>query len=322
MRKISKKIILILIVITESFIGFIFLSKTYNAKIVNHKVLGASIATSIDKSKTVFEQSEGLEHYWKLEPKEWTEKPEWLPYEVLYHINNDGLREKYDYPIEKPFDTYRVITLGDSFTYGHHVNAEDNWSEQLEVMLNNVVTENCEIKNYEVINLGMPGYDIQYIVQRYKELGQKYDPDLILWFDSGTGFSRNNEVMQPLINECVEDISDYNNYAICYNKAYQQVRKEHSKKEFLQSAQNNLNTFFKLNSTDNTVVFYYENLSKNNEKIVNKWQNKFKEATFISLVPQPKRNERLPDNHPNKKGHETIAKSIFEYINNNRNICE
>ncbi|MBU0476941.1 hypothetical protein KKB68_02975, partial [Patescibacteria group bacterium] len=267
----KKKIFLITIVVTEILLGTLFIYKVSQNKITQNNILGTNIVTGIDKSNTIIGQSEELKYYWKLEPKEWIEKPDWLSYEVTYHINNDGLREINDYSINKPTDTYRIITLGDSFTYGHHVNVEDSWSEQLEVLINNDNNQNCKHKNFEVINLGMAGYDIQYIVQRYKELGQKYDPNLILWFDSSTGFSRYNELMQPLINDCIEDISNFNGYAICYNKAYQQLLKEYSVNELVQFSEYNFDIFFNLDNTDNTIVFYYKNLLKENEKIIEKW---------------------------------------------------
>jgi len=318
---VKKKIFLITIVVTEILLGTLFIYKVSQNKITQNNILGTNIVTGIDKSNTIIGQSEELKYYWKLEPKEWIEKPDWLSYEVTYHINNDGLREINDYSINKPTDTYRIITLGDSFTYGHHVNVEDSWSEQLEVLINNDNNQNCKHKNFEVINLGMAGYDIQYIVQRYKELGQKYDPNLILWFDSSTGFSRYNELMQPLINDCIEDISNFNGYAICYNKAYQQLLKEYSVNELVQFSEYNFDIFFNLDNTDNTIVFYYKNLLKENEKIIEKWQNRYKIATFISLVPQPKQNEQLPDKHPNKEGHTVIAKNIFNYLQKEKKIC-
>lgn len=50
----------------------------------------------------------------------------------------------------------------------------------------------------------MPGFDIQYSVEIFKEVGQKYKPDLVIWFESGHGFSRQNEYMTPIIRECYE----------------------------------------------------------------------------------------------------------------------
>ena len=91
----------------------------------------------INKESLVFLPGDKFEHYYELKPdREYEDKPDWLPYTATYHYNTDGLNERENYAVEKPADTYRIITLGDSFTYGHFVNTTDNWTEQLEILAN------------------------------------------------------------------------------------------------------------------------------------------------------------------------------------------
>lgn len=97
----------------------------------------------------------------------------------IYTINNDALNELHNYTIEKPDNIFRIITIGDSFTFGYNLSTEDNWTEVLEKRLNEIPT--CK-NRYEVINLGVHGYDTAYQVERYRIRGQKYNPDLIIWF--------------------------------------------------------------------------------------------------------------------------------------------
>src|SRR3989344_857994 len=85
---------------------------------------------------------------------------EWLGYKVQNRINSDGLNDNIEYKIEKDDSTYRIITIGDSFTFGLYVQTKDNYPEQLEVMLNSKLKCNS-VKKFEVINLGENIYDIE-----------------------------------------------------------------------------------------------------------------------------------------------------------------
>lgn len=109
----------------------------------------------------------------------------WLTFTPRYTINEDSLNEVKNYSVEKPRDTFRIITIGDSYTFGQFVNTKDNWTEQLEVDLN----RKCRKKKYEVINLGVHGYDLTFSEHRYDIRGEKYDPDLILYLLKEDDFS-------------------------------------------------------------------------------------------------------------------------------------
>jgi len=63
-------------------------------------------------------------------------------------INSDGFRGR-EYSVDKPSNTFRVIVLGDSFTFGQGFNLEDTFCYRLEKLLN----ENHPEKNFEVLNL-------------------------------------------------------------------------------------------------------------------------------------------------------------------------
>ncbi len=323
-----KSIILTFIVIVEIYLGSFFIYNYYQRNVVQKKVLGAANVVIINKSSTVPSNDESLKYYWSYSANHDEEDYQpWLGYNVTYHINNDGLNDLKDYSIEKSQDTYRIITLGDSFTFGHYVNTKENWTEQLEIMLNNV--SDCKYKNFEVINLGMPGFDVQYIVQRYKELGQKYDPNLILWFESGSGFTRFNELLQPLINDCTNNMlgsdseersSESSNlkevYDFCLQDASNQVN-ERPAKELDGMLQKAYQSFFNLPTASNVITFFY----KGEELDVGRMSDMFPQETFVSLVPNNFDIDRLSDGHPNKSGHANIAKSVFEYLENQKTIC-
>ena len=82
--------------------------------------------------------------------------------------NSMGFRD-YEHNISKSQNKYRIIILGDSFTWGYGVDNNQTYAKLLETY----------DKKIETINLGVPGYgtDQEYFTLMNK--GLKYNPDLI-----------------------------------------------------------------------------------------------------------------------------------------------
>jgi lysophospholipase L1-like esterase len=93
------------------------------------------------------------------------------------HINSRGLRDR-EYPPLKPANTFRILALGDSFTYGAGVSSKETYVKQLEAMLNE--TPNDRGLRYEVLNAGVPGYNTHQELIHLREVGLQYNPDMIL----------------------------------------------------------------------------------------------------------------------------------------------
>lgn len=93
-----------------------------------------------------------------------------------FRINSYGLRGK-EFNVIKDKDTFRVIAIGDSITFGASLNEENNYASLLEKHLN----DNRELNKYfEVINAGVGGYNIWQYLEVYKEKARKLSPDLII----------------------------------------------------------------------------------------------------------------------------------------------
>ncbi len=96
----------------------------------------------------------------------------------ILEINSFGYMGK-EVTLNKPTNTYRIITLGGSSTAGYQVWPEFSYSSIFEHLLkNNPPSENL---NYEVINGGVGGYTS---IQAYRSLVRdliKFDPDLVIW---------------------------------------------------------------------------------------------------------------------------------------------
>lgn len=92
---------------------------------------------------------------------------------VEYRINSKGLRD-YEYSYDKPKNTFRILVFGDSSTMGFGVSLNDTFAKQLERLLSKDGV-------YEVINLGVGGYNTWQEFEYLKSEGLKYDPDLAVF---------------------------------------------------------------------------------------------------------------------------------------------
>jgi hypothetical protein len=90
-----------------------------------------------------------------------------------YQINASGLRDK-DYPLQKKAGVYRIVVLGDSFTFGMGVNLEDTYPKRLEKILQ------AKDPNIEVINFGVIGHDMWQYYETLKRRALSYHPDLVI----------------------------------------------------------------------------------------------------------------------------------------------
>lgn len=97
-----------------------------------------------------------------------------LPHGEWPATNSAGLRD-YERPVDKPPGTFRILGLGDSVTYGYRVGLDDSFLKVLERRLN--ATGGGQ---YDVLNLGVPGYNTVQEERMLEEVGLAYTPDLIL----------------------------------------------------------------------------------------------------------------------------------------------
>jgi hypothetical protein len=91
-------------------------------------------------------------------------------------INSYGFRD-YEYPIEKPPNTFRIVALGDSITFGEGVELNETYPKILEKMLN----EKSKKVKYEVLNFGVGGYNAAEKVEVLATVAINFTPDLIIF---------------------------------------------------------------------------------------------------------------------------------------------
>lgn len=80
------------------------------------------------------------------------------------------------YPPEKAPGVFRIIAIGDSFTFGGKMHFDDSYSKRLERMLN----LNDKQRKVEVLNWGISGYSSFHEVQLVRTAITQFNPDLVI----------------------------------------------------------------------------------------------------------------------------------------------
>lgn len=339
--KIKFLLLLALIILTELFvIGFL----AFRIHEKQKKVLGAVSVNPIKKETIVFNPQSKLKHFYEPKPNSTVkDTPSWLTYEVTYTINSDSLNEKFDYSIDKPNGVFRIIALGDSFTYGVLVDTKDNWTEFLEDKLNKITCKN--IKKFEIINLGVSAYDIQYAVERFRLRGKKYNPDLVLWLLKNDDFLEVTGEEAPLKDKYLDSLKKEGNYSDeklatrggqmisnnllsqAWDLAYNDIEKRYGHDQLVNLQKSYLEEIHKYFSKRLLIFTIKEFLDKPYEDLINNVVSKYPGDIFLNDSfskydgSDDSKYTFLPYNyHPNQEGHKVIAEDLFNYLTKNKII--
>ena len=92
---------------------------------------------------------------------------------IFYHINRQGFRhgEDFDSMSQEALGKRRVAVLGNSFTFGVHVYENETFPFHLSQRIG---------PEWEVINLGVPGYGIDQMVLAYEKHRASLQADIVL----------------------------------------------------------------------------------------------------------------------------------------------
>lgn len=288
MKKKSVSIILIV----QIFIILAVTVQIYNKK---KDVMGVSV-NPITKNEIISSPSGELKDFYEsrvgVTVKDLSYLGKDYNYTVTYKINKDTLNQLKDYPVEKEKGVVRIITLGASFTFGANVNTEDNYPMQLQKMLDAKCRDE---KKYEVFNLGMGGYDLEYSVERLKVRGMKFEPDLVIWLITDDNF----RTIKNISEDTLEKFSD----EVLVNMQKERIKDSFSiygGKLVLVGSRN--------------VAWQHKNLLKRITII------RPDTYLFFDIPNIYKKKAFFPDKHPNEKGYKLIAESIFDYLKNEKII--
>jgi hypothetical protein len=82
-------------------------------------------------------------------------------------------------PLAKPNDVWRIAAIGDSIAYGSGVSQDGAFPKQLEALLDAARIEGAP--RAEVLNFGVPGYNVEQVVARLRVRADRFAPDAILY---------------------------------------------------------------------------------------------------------------------------------------------
>lgn len=109
-----------------------------------------------------------------------------------------GLREE-NFSVEKPEEVYRILVLGDSYTYGNGIEESERYSNVLERKLNSRYS-----REIEVINAGYPGTGMKDYYLFLKNRGVEFEPDLVVvgfsYWD-GVSYTRRKMMQEDVMEE-------------------------------------------------------------------------------------------------------------------------
>ncbi len=223
------------------------------------------------------------------------------PYKVK--INSDGFRDR-EFSKIKPENVFRIVFLGDSFTFGWGVELNDSLPKQLEYLLN----KRDDGVIYEVLNFGVPGMNTEQEINYFEKKVINYNPDLIL-----LGFVENDDESLE-IDLLLKDISSAQDRV----KIYDIIRENKTLKNisFLEEP---LNKLIKLAEKRNLNILVYSfnarldqinflnDLEKNNP-------NFYFYNTSISEVDDERFYLHILDQHPSPFAYQIYAKEIYDCL--------
>lgn len=108
-------------------------------------------------------------------------------------VNGKGFRGP-NFSKKKPDNTYRIVCLGNSCTYGVGCDYKDSYPARLQKMFNTVLGDGA----VEVINAGVPGYSSLQELRYLKEKILEYNPDMLIMQYGENDEEGNNAQQQPL----------------------------------------------------------------------------------------------------------------------------
>lgn len=248
------------------------------------------------------------------------ERPPWGGEAVFHKINNQGHNDPVDRMIFKQPGAYRVVALGDSFTFGQYVSGDKNYPSRLHAALSRHMM--CGISP-EMINLGVPGYDIQYAVERFVTHGRYYNPDLILWLLKDDDFDDIQEYTL-LQKGIIENEASAAGKTAEYTKkkgiffpevmAEERLRAVYTPSQILSFQRSYLDAFMPAYQ-GKLIIFTFKSTKKEYKDIMASFARVRPNTWFADVLTyKDSRVWRFPDGHPTAVGYEQMAFDMMKYL--------
>jgi lysophospholipase L1-like esterase len=229
---------------------------------------------------------------------------------IYIDINSEGFRDK-EFSPNKSTNTVRILAMGDSYTYGWYVNLNETWPKKLENLLN----EKSNGTKYEVLNLGIPGYDIWNVANLFVKKTYKYDPDIILISFIDNDVSPEQKIC---FNECINISSNKTQCkVVCHTEImYEFIRNDTHIFEYVNKSFSLIRS--KYGGEIYLIMFplgrdsyerIVENLAIKYDIKVCKMHEIYKNWPLEDLILDKER-----DHHPNEFAYSLIAEEIYKCL--------
>lgn len=307
----------LLLLILPELVIIIFLVQRINKQQLN------SVDTFIEKKQYYVYDSQNYKYYYELKPNlhkisDLTNIPNWLTEKAYYNTNKDGLSSIKDYTIHKSRNTYRIAALGDSFTMGLFVSTEQAWPQDMEKQLNTHCNSN---KQFEVLNLGIGGYDAVYEAERFKLKGLKYQPDMLIWLLKDEDFEWIDEWFLPLFNMYEKGIpatTDLNSpkWVNVWKNVEQDYNIHYGKEKSITFAKQALITLGR-EYKGKIIILNLPQYSTDKEvnSAIISFVHSRPNTYFYNQLPDILRlKATYPETHPNAVGYKLIAKNLDDFL--------
>jgi lysophospholipase L1-like esterase len=112
---------------------------------------------------------------------------------VPIHLNALGFRDTRDYDLKKGPRTFRILVLGDSVTFGDGSIFEHTYPRLMQGLLGRWRPD----VDWQVWNLGVPGYNTTQELAQLLEVGPRFQPDLVIVGFFANDVTGNYDLRQP-----------------------------------------------------------------------------------------------------------------------------
>lgn len=123
----------------------------------------------------------------------WSPRPNSRSQDGLYDYNSQGIRSApQEYELTPPAGVLRIALFGDSFTHAAEVRYEHSWGYFLQEELTRLG------QPAEVINFGVNGYGMDQAFLRWQDLGQPYQPQVVIFGLQMENVQRNVNLLRAI----------------------------------------------------------------------------------------------------------------------------
>lgn len=260
-----------------------------------------------------------LENYYSMgRNPDASDSPPWMNGGVVrYSIQIGGVNRASPVAYEKNPGVFRLLAAGDSFTFGLYVNTADNYPSKLEASIASE-THCPTVREYQVVNTGIPGYDIQFTIQHILDAGLAYDPDLIIWVIKRDDFERINQIVLG-IEKSIREKRPNEDPLTVINTAQDIFTKHYPPESILFKQEQYLEKLFTVFSKP--VVFVMPSDTPESMKNILYRVRDRHTNVYISSDWDFLPEHKLPDGHPTAEEHTRLARVIFDFLTAHRLLC-